>query len=178
MQNMPDVTIYKQPEVNEPVMLAAWPGMGAVATQAVDYVRKKTNAVLFAEIDTRAFNVPYSIFVSEGIGQFPAVPRILLFYSKDFNLIFCEGEEQFSGRAALKIADRLLDIAKDLKVRKIFTGAAFVQHMNHRDNPFVYSVSNNPQYLNWLVKEKGIKALKRGQISGLKGSLLGFALKK
>jgi len=40
MLKIPDVNIYKEPKVDSPTMLAAWPGMGAVATQAVDYIRK------------------------------------------------------------------------------------------------------------------------------------------
>ncbi|MBN1522010.1 MAG: PAC2 family protein [Candidatus Aureabacteria bacterium] len=178
MQKIPDVNFYEEPKVKNPVMLAAWPGMGAVATQAVDFIRNKVKATLFAEIDTRAFNVPYAVVVSEGVGSFTGIPRVLLFYSEQHDLIFCEGEEQFSGRSALKIADRLLTLAAYLNVNKIFTGAAFVQHMNHRETPSVYSVANNPKLRDWLTHDKGVNSLKRGQISGLNGSLLGFAAQR
>ncbi len=159
-------------------MLAAWPGMGAVATQAVDYMRTKSNAKLFAEIDTRSLNVPYAVVVADGIASFPPMPRILLFYSQEYDLIFCEGEEQFSGKAALIIAESLLELAKALNVKYIFTGAAFVQHMNHTETPSVFAVANSSKMRDILVYENGINFLKRGQISGLNGSILGFAAQK
>ncbi|MCK5706509.1 MAG: PAC2 family protein [Candidatus Aureabacteria bacterium] len=175
MASINGINIFKKPHIKSPIMIAGWPGMGAVATQAIDYVRQQLKAELFAEIDTRDFMQPHSVVVSEGVGKFPNVPRILLFYSEKANLIICEGEEQFSGKSALTIAGRLLELAKNLKVKKIFTGAAFVQHMNHRDKPMVYTVANNQDLREWLVHEKGMKTLKRGQISGLNGSILGFA---
>ena len=178
MTEISGVHYFEQPNMKKPIMLAAWPGMGAVASQAVNYVRRKLKATLFAEIDTRDFNVPYSVVISEGIGNFPESPRVLLYFSEEYDLFFCEGEEQFAGRSALKVADRLLKIAEKYHISKIFTGAAFVQHMNHRDQPFVYSVANTPRLRDWLVHENGVSQLKRGQISGLNGSILGFATQK
>ena len=178
MKKIQDINIYKEPKVKNPVLLAAWPGMGAVASQAVDYIRLKVGAEFFAEIDTRSFNIPYSVMVTDGVGVFPPMSRILLFYSEKYDLLFCEGEEQFSGKAALKVADNLLGLSKDLNVKHIFTGAAFVQHMNHRDTPSVFAVANSIKMRDFLVYEKGVNFLRRGQISGLNGSLLGFAAQK
>jgi len=172
------INFFEQPNFKKPFLLAGWPGMGIVATQAVDYIRRKLRAVLFAEIDTRELTVPYSIIVSEGLGNFPDVPKVRLYYSKKYDLVICQGEEQFSGKTALKVAKRLLDLAKTIKVKKIFTGAAFVQHMNHRSQPSVYTVSNSPKLREWLVHKKGMNSLRRGQISGLNGSILGFAAKE
>jgi uncharacterized protein len=172
------IKFLTKPKFRNPVMIAGWPGMGAVATQAVDYLRSKLKNKLFAEIETKDLMVPMSISVSDGIGYFSEMPKILLFYSEEHNLIICEGDEQFSGSVAVKVIDTLLRVAKSIKVSRIYTGAALVQHMSHKEGAKAFCVSNTSSLKDWISKEKGIPFLKHGQVSGLNGSLLGFAAEK
>ena len=172
------IIYHFHPEFKSPVMLASWPGMGAVASQAVDYIRRKLKIELFAEIETVDHVIPNSVVVQKGIAFFPRVPKIFLFYSRDPEIIICEAEDQFTGAAALDIIDNLLYISEMAHVTAIYTGAAFVQHISHRDNVNVYVVANSEKLLIHLTDYSELKPLPQGQISGLNGAVLGFAARK
>ncbi|HPZ10330.1 MAG TPA: PAC2 family protein [Candidatus Eremiobacteraeota bacterium] len=175
---MTEIKYHSHIETNSPIILAGWPGMGAVATQAVDYIRRKLNMKLFAEIEPHASTPPNTVIVSQGISYFPKKSRVFLFYSKEYDLIVCEAEEQFTGNAALKVVQNLLEITEKVNVSRIYTGAAFVRHMHYKEDPEIYVVSNSKKLRDWLVREKELNILNQGQISGLNGSILGFAYEK
>ena len=175
---MHKIKYHKHPSIKNPTMLACWPGMGNVAFGAVDYIRKKIGAVLFAEIDLGDIIAPDAIAVDEGVCALPDTPPILLYYSKNPSLIISVGRIQTYGPASLIIMENLLDVAQNFKVERIFTGAAFPIHMSYKDVSRAYAVANKPTMLSRLRKEHHIETMKEGQISGLNGLLLGFAAKK
>ncbi|MBN1577453.1 MAG: PAC2 family protein, partial [Chitinispirillaceae bacterium] len=57
-----------------PTVIAAWPGMGNVGLITVDYLRRKLDGKVFAEIDMSPFFIPDSIVVKDGIAQLPEIP--------------------------------------------------------------------------------------------------------
>ena len=45
-----DIEYFEKPKLNNPKMIAAWPGMGFLAKISADYLRRQIKAKKFAEI--------------------------------------------------------------------------------------------------------------------------------
>ena len=169
-----EVRFHGRANVISPIMVAGWPGMGNVAINAVDYLRRKLGARLFAEIDTEGINLPDAIIVNKGLARFPEPPKNLFYYRKNPSVIFLEGQVQLSGEPAVKLMNMVLDLAEKHKVKRLFTGAAFPVPVNYRETSSVYVASTSASLIDYF-KDMGVAALKAGQISGLNGLMLGFA---
>ncbi|MBN2035389.1 MAG: PAC2 family protein [Chitinispirillaceae bacterium] len=157
-----------------PVVLAAWPGMGNVGLIAVDFLRKKMNARLFAEIDMSPFFIPDSIVVKNGIAQFPDIPTSLFYHTKDPDLIIFESDAQVSGRDGIAVIKMFLDVITRFQVKRIFTFAAFAQPMSYR-NPSQVLVAGNDEALLEKLGALNVIPMPDGYIAGLNGLLLGVA---
>jgi len=177
MKNFPEIKIYKRIGIKNPDMLAGWPGIGNVALLSIDYLRTKLQAVPFAEIDISGFAMPESIIVEEGIAKLPPVSKNLFYYQKDLNLIIFESDTQLRDIAGLDLMLMILDFAQEMKVQRIYTGAAFPMPISHKDNPIVFGVGNTASIRDY-VYHHGIKIMEGGQILGLNGLLLGYAAEK
>jgi len=174
---MEEYKVYKKIELENPVMVAGWPGMGSVALGMVDYLRRKLKAVRFAEIKIDPMSVLDSVEVQNGVSKLPKPPSSVFYYSKDPDIIIFEGEVQLAGLEGLRMLNRVLGVAEELKVKRIYTGAAFPLPIGYKDSSEVYGVVNKDHLRDMIVKN-GIKLMEGGHISGLNGLLLGFAAKK
>ncbi len=168
------IKFHRGINVVSPVMIVGWPGMGNVALNAVDYVRGKLGARLFAELDTEGVYLADSVIVDKGIAKIPETPRNLFFYRKNPPIIFLEGQAQFSGAAGSSLMNKVLDLAEKFKVRRILTGAAFPASVSYSQRSKVYVAANRVSLLRYFTGH-GLKTLNAGQISGLNGLMLGFA---
>ena len=155
-------------------MLAAWPGMGNAALEAIDYLRRKMEAVPLGEIDTSSFSTPEAVIIEKGLAQLPRQTRNLFYFTRHPDLIIFESESQLRGKPARELMARILDLAQELKVRRIYTGAAFPSAMSCREPSQVLGVVNEKSLRDFLVRLR-VKIMERGQISGLNGLLLGYA---
>ncbi len=169
-----EIKVHREVNIISPVMVAGWPGMGNVAINAVNYLRRKLGARLFAEIDVGGVYPPDSVIVSKGIASFPESPKNLFYYRKKPSVIFVEGQIQLSGERAAEFMNKVLDLAEELRVKRIFTGAAFPVPSGYRERSDVYVGSTSASLTNYF-RQRGVKALSAGQISGLNGLMLGFA---
>ena len=88
---MEEYKLYKKIELENPVMVAGWPGMGSVALGMVDYLRRKLKAVRFAEIRIDPMSVLDSVEVLNGVSKLPKPPSSVFYYSKDPDIIIFEG---------------------------------------------------------------------------------------
>ena len=174
---MRNIKIYRRINVKDPVMLAGWPGMGNVALAALDYLRKKMEAINFAEIDISGFSTPDAVVIEGGLAKLPQLPRNLFYYTKHPDLVIFESEAQLAGKAGTILMDEILDLAREFKVRRIYTAAAFPAAMSYREAPRVYGVANQKS-LRDLLAHYRVRIMEGGQISGLNGLLLGFAEKR
>jgi len=157
-----------------PVMIAAWPGMGNVGLIAADYIRRKINAEIFAEIDMSPFFIPDSIIVKDGIAQLPEIPTGVFHYSFNPNIIIFESNAQVGGRDGIVIIKTILDIVKQMKISRIYTSAALVQPMTYQAESQVFIACDNRAHLDKMV-EYGVIPMQEGYIAGLNGLLLGVA---
>ncbi|MFQ6091121.1 MAG: PAC2 family protein [bacterium] len=171
---MSDIRVYRHIEVKEPVMIAGWPGMGNVALGAVNYLRRRLETVLFAEIEPSQFFTPDGIIIEDGLAKLPQLPRTLFYCSHKPSVIIFESDAQLSGPDGLHLMNLVLDFAQEFKVWRIYTGAAFPMPMSHKERPLVYGVANQKGLRDWLMKYR-VKIMESGQISGLNGLLLSYA---
>lgn len=174
---MQDIKIYQKIDVKNPTMFAAWPGMGNVALGGINYLRRKTNAVLFAEIDVSQFVMPESIVIEKGVAKLPTLPKNLFYYTHKPESIIFEGESQLVGEPGIKLVNLVLDLAEEYKVQTIYTGAAFPSPISHNEASTVYATANLPSLSDFLKKCE-INIMEEGQISGLNGLLIGFAISR
>jgi len=173
-----ELLIHKRISAQSPVMLAGWPGMGNVAIGTMDYLRRKLSAKPFAEIDVSKTVTPDMIIVEEGLIKLSRPPKNIFYYQEIPDLIIFEGETQLREVTGAKLMEHILDLARELKVRRIFTAAAFPLPMSYKEEPKVYGVANTKSFRDILYRQYNLRIMESGQISGLNGLLLGFAQKR
>jgi len=161
-------------EIQSPVLIAGWPGMGSVGVGAISYLRRKLNAMHFADVDMSEYFTPDSVIVEDGLAKLPDIPSNAFYYIRELNLIIFESESQMSGAGGIILMKQILDLAEDLNVRSIYTGAAFVMPISQKEPVKVFGVANKDSLKNLFVPY-GVEILDQGHISGLNGLLLGFA---
>ena len=159
---------------SEPKVLAAWPGMGNVGLITVDYLRRKLDAKVFAEIDMSPFFIPDSIVVKDGIAQLPDIPTSVFYAVHNPDLIIFESNAQLSGREGIMVIKMLLDVLKQFSINRIYTFAAFAQPMSHASDSEALITCNSQSMLD-SIKMNGVVPMPDGFIAGLNGLLLGVA---
>jgi len=174
---MNDIKFYKKVNTIRPVMIAGWPGMGSVALGAVDYLKRGLGATRFAEILVDEIATLDSVVVEDGMARFPKPPKNTFYYAKDQDIVIFEGEAQVAGQAGIELLNKVLDVASELKVSRIYTGAAFPIPVGYKDPVDVYAAANKDALRNTITRQ-GMKVMEGGHISGLNGLLLGFSEKR
>lgn len=172
------IRYLSRPKLRKTVLVAAWPGMGYVATSAARYLRDSVRARLFAQVDTHPFFHSTGVVFKNNVAKLPPPPGSRFYYRKDpareSDLVVFIGEAQPSGEAAVHLAKVVMDAAEKMGVCRVFTFAAAPSQIHHTAPPRVFSVCNFP-YLVKQVSPLGIHLMGEGQISGLNGLLLGEA---
>ncbi len=168
------IRILKRFKIEKPTFIAAWPGMGNVALGAVDYFRRNLNMVKFAQMDMSEIYLPEEVGVEDGLVFLPPPPQYTFFFHPELNIVLFEGEIQLSGKIGQKVIEEILDFAKAISVREIFTGASFPIPMSHREASMVYGVANEKKLRDRLL-QYGVRIMESGNISGLNGLLIGYA---
>ena len=161
-------------KLQEPILLAGWPGMGNVGVGAVDYLRRHLKAQEFGEIDMHEHFTPEAIVVEQGIAKLPKVPGNAFAFSRSPDLVFFVSEAQVSGPAGLALTNLMVDLAEKFGVSRIFTCAAFAMPIGYRERTRVLGVATNESLRDSLIPH-GAEILPQGMISGLNGLLLGVA---
>ncbi len=163
-----DVHFTDKPKLDNPVMIAAWPGMGFLAKISADYLRRRIKAKQFAEIKYFHNVLVYTNSVAE-----LAPIKHKLYASEKENIIICVGDAQPSiPEESLKLAHQISDIAVEMGVRRIYTMAAYPNEFY--EEPKVYGVFTDENMREELV-DAGIEMLEDGAVNGLNGVLIGVA---
>jgi uncharacterized protein len=172
------IKIIGRPKLNEPNLLAAWPGVGNVAMIIASYLATHLVFKDLAEIQPEFFFDPTGVLVEDSIIEEPQFPRSRFFYRKSTqpggsDLILFIGDDQPLGRG-YELAHCVLDVAQKFRVRRVHTCAAALTHIHHTEQPKVWGVATSPVMVpdlkRWNLKQKG-----NLQIAGLNGLLLGVA---
>lgn len=186
------IRLNRVPKLNNPVLLACWPGIGNVGLLAIDTIRELLKAEEIGYIEPYEFFYPKKVIIrdSELIDlQFPSSK----FYAKQMNtrdLLFFIGEEQpavgnktyAEGAKAYKMANYVVDIAEKFGCKRIYTSGAAVTTIHHSMRSRVWAVPNHASLINEIkqydntVLMSQIESLEgQGTITGLNGLLLGVA---
>lgn len=170
-KNIMDINFLSEPDFHNPIMVAAWPGMGYLAKISADYLRKNLDATLFAEVEY--YN---NVLVYEN-GLCELAPVKQKFYSiPDEDMVVCIGDAQPStSEESLRLGEFILQVAEKYHVRRIYTMAAFPNEFF--EEPNVYGIYTD-ESLRPILEERGVKILEDdGVVKGLNGVIIGLAKK-
>lgn len=179
--------LTKRPDINEPYMIAAWPGIGNIGLIAVNYLKDRLDAKQFGEIESRHYFFPKKITVKDGLFQSIEFPANKFYYKKaEKDLIMFLGEMQPAGEDEIyEIANYVLDVAEEFGCKRIYASGAAVAPVHHSLTPAVWAVPNNKKlldevrgYHNTVVMSGMGEREGSGTITGLNGVLIGVAQKR
>ena len=168
--------LYTEPELNDPLMIAAWPGMGGVAIVAAKYLTERLDAQEFGSIGPDEFFDLGGVLVENGVVGEIGVPECKFYYcrsgeGKDLIIFMAEAQPHTKGYG---LANLVVDVAHRFRVKQLFTFAAAPTHIYHTNHPKVLAAATSPTLVHDLEKYD-VTLLKEGSISGLNGLLLGVA---
>lgn len=166
--------------LNQPWLVAVWPGMGQVAISAGYYLMAKLGMHRLAEFSAEELFDVGHVDVKGGLIRTGRLPQSRLFVWNDphrqRDLIVFIGEAQPPlGKYAF--CRRLIESARRLGVERVFTFAAMATQMQPGDDSRVFGAATDPESLVEL-KRLQLVILEDGHIGGLNGVLLGVAAEK
>ena len=123
--------LFKDPELQSPVMIACWPGIGNVGLLAVDMLRRSLDAEELGEIEPWDFFYPKKVIIKNGELRELEFPGNKFYFKKTAknDLLFFIAEEQPAwesrsyavGAPAYYMANLVMDVALKFGCRKLFT---------------------------------------------------------
>ena len=165
------------PRLNSPNMLAAWPGIGNVATIVAAYLERKLNFKELGEIEASRFFDPIGVLVKNNVVEAPQFPQSRFYYWKNkgggSDIILFIGDDQPAAKG-YDLAHCVLDVCVKYQVGRVYTCAAAMTRIHHTETPGVLGVATSRQATADLKKYDLIPASNL-QIAGLNGLLLGVA---
>ena len=189
------VIIYKEPKLENPVMVASWPGIGNIGIIAVDTLRNMLEAEELGEIEPWDFFYPKKVLIRNGELKELEFPSSKFYFKRtgEKDLLFFIGEEQpadggrtyAEGKKAYQMANLVLDVAQRFGCQRVYTSGAAVAPIHHTTRPKVWAVPNNKglisevkSYENTILMSEIEGRGGQGNITGLNGLLLGVARKR
>lgn len=165
------------PNLHNPCLVAVWPGMGHVAISGGYYLMSKLNMHWFAELSAlELFDIDF-IEVKDGVIQASRMPRNRFFVWKDpqerRDIVVFIGEAQPPLGKAM-FCHRLIEFARQIGVRRVYTFAAMATQMNPDVAARVFCAATTASLLK-DIGGHGPVTLDEGRISGLNGILLAAA---
>ena len=189
------VIIYKEPKLENPVMVASWPGIGNIGIIAVDTLRNMLEAEDLGEIEPWDFFYPKKVLIRNGELKDLEFPSSKFYFKRtgEKDLLFFIGEEQPSdggrtyaeGKKAYQMANLVLDVAQRFGCKRVYTSGAAVAPIHHTARPKVWAVPNTKGLINEVKTYENTILMSeiegrggQGNITGLNGLLLGVARKR
>jgi len=186
------ISLWKKPKLENPVLIACWPGIGNIGIMAIDALRRMVGAEEFGEIEPWDFFYPKKVVIRNGELKNLEFPSNKFYFGRTEkkDLIFFIGEEQPSGggRAyaegakAYRMANLVLDVALEFGCGRVYTSGAAVAPIHHSVTPKVWAVPNSEDLLDEVRSYENTVLMSdiegrggQGNITGLNGLLLGVA---
>lgn len=167
-------------QLNNPWMVAVWPGMGHVAVSAGYYLMAKLGMHQLAEFSSPdLFDVAH-VEVKDGLILPATFPRNRFFVWHDPDkrhdiLVFIGDAQPTTGKYLF--CQKLIEYAQTLHVQRVFTFAAMATQMRPQQESRVFAATTDSQGLQEL-RQHDLRMLEEGHIGGLNGVLLGVAAEK
>jgi len=189
------ISLYKEPALEKPVLLACWPGIGNIGLVAVDTLRRTLEAEEFGEVEPWDFFYPRKVLIRDGVLKDLEFPNNKFYFKRTEkkDLIFFIAEEQpawegktyAEGIKAYQMANLVLDVAVQFDCCRVFTSGAAVAPTHHTLRPRVWAVPNLESLIPELKSYNNTVLMSdiegrggEGNITGLNGLLLGVARKR
>ncbi|MBE0481005.1 MAG: PAC2 family protein [Dehalococcoidia bacterium] len=170
------IRFHRQPELVEPVLVAAWPGVGNVALIAATYLKDRLEAEELAELDPTDFFDVGGVFIKDNLIDIPRFPEGKFYYrqgkgkGEDIIIFLAEGQP---ASGSYKYVNQVLDLARRFRVKRVYTiAAALTEH--YPDKPRVLGAASSPELLEELSRHD-VTMAGDFYIAGLNGLLLGVA---
>jgi uncharacterized protein (TIGR00162 family) len=171
-----EIKMLKTLQPKESILIGGLPGIAYIGKLSVDYLIQQLKAELVGEVYSKFFP-PYVMIRNDGIVE---LMKNELYYLKNEtgkDIFFLTGNAQaFSPEGQYEMADKLLDWAISLGVKKVFSIAALLTDRSF-ETPNVYGTTTTPVLLE-EIKKYGVLSLDQGSISGINGLIIGLAKKK
>ena len=189
------IRLYEEPKLENPILIASWPGIANIGIVAVDTLREALEAEEFGEIEPWDFFYPKRVLIRKGVLERLEFPSSKFYFKKmdRTDIILFIGEEQpaeegrmyAEGRKALGMANLVLNMAEKFSCRRVYTSGAAVALIHHTMKSRVWAVPNNENlvletraYDNTVLMSDIEGMGGHGNITGLNGLLLGVARKR
>jgi proteasome assembly chaperone (PAC2) family protein len=189
------IRLYQEPQLENPILVASWPGIGNIGIVAVDTLKGILEAEEFGEIEPWEFFYPKRVLIRKGILEYLEFPSSKFYFKRirGTDIIFFIGEEQpteggrmyAEGRKAYRMADLVLDVAEKFRCRRVYTSGAAVALIHHTTKPRVWAVPNGENLVSEIKAYQNTVLMSdiegrggHGSITGLNGLLLGVAKKR
>jgi len=189
------VRLYREPQLESPILIASWPGIGNIGIIAVDTLKGMVRAEEIGEIEPEDFFYPKRVSIRNGELKSLEFPGSKFYLGKagGKDLLFFIGEEQptevgkayAEGTKAYRMANLVLDVALKLGCRRIYTSGAAVAPIHHTMRPKVWAVPNSEELIDEVKSYENVVLMSeieggggQGNITGLNGLLLGVARKR
>lgn len=189
------VTLYQEPQLRKPDLVASWSGIGNIGLVAVDTLRNQLSAEALGEVEPWDFFYPRKVRIKSGLLEDLEFPASKFYYKRLENrdILFFVGEEQpayegkayAEGEAAYELASVVLDVAQKFGCRRVYTSGAAVALTHHMMKAKVWSVATSKELLrevkgheNTILMSEVEGRSDQGSITGLNGLLLGIAKKR
>ena len=189
------IRFHQKPQLENPILIASWPGIGNIGIIAVDTLRAVLEAEELGEIEPWDFFYPRRVLIRKGILEYLEFPSSKFYFKRieGNDIVFFIGEEQPSeggrvyaqGRKAYQMANLVLDVAEEFECRRVYTSGAAVALTHHTVKPRVWAVPNSESlipeikgYDNTVLMSDIEGRGGQGNITGLNGLLLGVAKKR
>lgn len=164
-------------DLREPWLVAAWPGMGAVAFLAAEYLGRTLGARVLAEVPAGEHFHPPGVEVAEGLLLPPRAPRTVLSGWRSpgpgRDLVVLLGEQQPTA-ASWSYCRAALAHAKELGVTRVLTFAAMATPAPPRAPARVFVAATEAALLGEL-RRLGAEPIRAGEIGGMNGVFLAAA---
>jgi len=171
------IKVTARPKLNSPNLLAAWPGIGNVATILANYLRAKLPFKDLAYLEASYFFDPIGVLVRDNVVEAPTFPQSRFYYwkndSSDNDLILFIGDDQPPAKG-YDLANCILDVGERFGVGRVYTCAAAITRIHHTEPPRVWGVATSHLLARDLEQYK-LETASNLQIAGLNGLLLGVA---
>ena len=190
------IKLYKEPDLEKPMMFVGWPGIGNIGMVAVNSLKDILRAEEFGEIESWDFFYPRKVSITNGLLKALEFPSNKFYYARieKKDLIFFIGEEQpsvggrmyASGERAYEMANLVIDVGLRFGCQRVYTSGACVSPIHHQMRPRVCAVVTSEGlkeevkgYPNTIfMSDLEGRSEGEGVITGLNGLLLGIAKKR
>lgn len=190
------IRLFKEPDLERPIMFVGWPGIGNIGTIAVNAIKDLLRAEEFGEIESWDFFYPRKVVIRNGLLIDLEFPTNRFYYKRmeKRDLIFFIGEEQpseggrmyASGEKAYRIANYVLDVGLRFGCQRVYTSGACVSPIHHQMKPRVSAVVSSREIMEEikhlpntiLMSELGERKEGEGIITGLNGLFLAIAKRR